>query len=94
MDKIKEIYDKLNITTISKDDYKKITKDRLDFGFDSIYFRFAEVCDELAAYQAYVNGTNPIKERRNMTGRKQHFYDALEQLVMAHKEVGENNEIN
>jgi hypothetical protein len=26
-------------------DYKQIEKDRLDFGFDSIYFRYAILCD-------------------------------------------------
>ena len=29
-------------------DYERISKDRLDFGFDSIYFRYAEVVEELS----------------------------------------------
>jgi hypothetical protein len=28
--------------------FNRIAKDRLDFGFDSIYFRYAEVVDELS----------------------------------------------
>ena len=65
----------------------QMAKDRLDFGFDSIYFRYAEVCDELAAYKSAYEHTNPIEERRNMSCRKMHFYEALEQLVHAHEEV-------
>ena len=83
---IKDLYDKLNVITISKDDYNKIVKDRVDFGFDSIYFRYAEVCDELAAFRAQYYRTDPIKEQNAMSGRKRHFYDALEQLLMAHTE--------
>ena len=82
--KIKDMYDKLNIITINRDDYNTIIKDRLDFGFDSIYFIYAELCDELAAYKAWINRTNPIDERNHMDGRKRHFYEALEQLVHAH----------
>ena len=74
----------VNIDLKNKDEFKRIAKDRLDFGFDSIYFRYAEVCDELAAYIARANGTSPIDERRRMSHRKQYFYMALEQLLHAH----------
>ena len=80
----KKIKDKLDVVTVSRDDFDALCKDRLDFGFDSIYFRYAEVCDELAAYIARVNGTSPIDERRRMSHRKQHFYMTLEQLLHAH----------
>lgn len=88
----KDMYDKMNVMVISKDDYEKITKDRIDFGFDSIYFRYAEVCDELAIYKAKVYGSDPTKERNYMNGRKQHFYEALEQLLMIHEKEDKNNE--
>lgn len=65
---------------------KTIAKDRIDFGFDSIYFRYAELCDELALYKSIVEHTDPITERKHMSGRKMHFYDALEQLLRAHEE--------
>lgn len=90
----KNICDKLNIMTISRDDYRKIVKDRIDFGFDSIYFRYAELCDELALYKAIVTGTNPIQEYKHMNFKKQHFYEALEQLLMAHEKEGEKNDTN
>ena len=90
----KDICDKLNIMTISRDDYRKIVKDRIDFGFDSIYFRYAELCDELALYKAIVSGTNPIQECKHMNFKKQHFYEALEQLLMAHEKEGEKNDTN
>ena len=82
----KTIKDRLDIITLHKDDYDMIMKDRLDFGFDSIYFRYAEVCDELAVYKSQLHNTDPIKERQYMNGRKMHFYDALEQLSHAHED--------
>lgn len=87
----KKIKDILNIVHIDSDTLNQIAKDRLDFGFDSIYFRYAEVCDELAMYKAMVEHTNPIDERRHMNGRKMHFYDTLEQLVHAHEEVANDS---
>ena len=41
-----------NKTTIDKDTLNIIIKDRLDFGFDSIYFRYAATRDELATLKA------------------------------------------
>ena len=93
-DKAQEIREKLNKVMIDKDIYNKVIKDRLDFGFDSIYFRYAEVCDELATYKAKVNHSDPIEERKNMNGRKMHFYEALEQLLMAHNEGEKQNDFN
>lgn len=83
-DYAKKMKEKLDIVTVSRDDFDALCKDRLDFGFDSIYFRFAEVCDELAVYKARVEHTDPIDEKRRMNSRKQHFYMTLEQLVHAH----------
>ena len=82
--KVKDMYDKLNTVRLSRDDYNMILTDRLDFGFDSIYFRYAEVCDELAVYKAKLNHTDPVQERKNMDGKKMHFYKTLEQLIHAH----------
>lgn len=83
-DYAKRMKDKLDVVTLNRDDFNTLCKDRLDFGFDSIYFRFAEVCDELAVYKARVEHTDPIDEKRRMNSRKQHFYMTLEQLVHAH----------
>ena len=82
----KRIKEKLDVTHVSKTELDTLLNDRLDFGFDSIYFRYAEVCDELAMYKAKYNNTNPIEERKQMNNRKMHFYEALEQLLRAHKE--------
>ena len=84
--KNKNVYDKLNVITINRDDYNMILKDRLDFGFDSIYFRYSEAIDELAAYMSKVDHIDPIEARRRLSHRKMHFYNALEQLVHAHEE--------
>lgn len=79
-----KLVEKLNKVYVDRDELNRVCKDRLDFGFDSIYFRFAEVCDELAVYKARVEHTDPIEEKRRMNSRKQHFYMTLEQLVHAH----------
>ena len=91
-DTAKQIKEILDVTVVNNDTLNQLITDRLDFGFDSIYFRYAEVCDELAMYKAMVEHTNPIDERRHMNGRKMHFYNTLEQLVHAHEEV--NNGFN
>ena len=84
----KRIKEKLGAAHVDiADALNQMAKDRLDFGFDSIYFRYAEVCDELAAYKSAYERTNPVEERRHMNGRKMHFYETLEQLVHAHEEV-------
>lgn len=83
--KIDEIRKKLDTVTVERTELDKVLKDRLDFGFDSIYFRYAEAVDELAAYISKVDGSDPVLERRRMWQRKQHFYEALEQLVRAHE---------
>lgn len=78
--------EKLDIIRINRDDFNTICKDRLDFGFDSIYFRYAELCDELAAYQARYEHIDPVQARKNLNFKKMHFYNALEQLTQAHKD--------
>ena len=83
--RIKEILERAEIV-VDRKELDKIIKDRLDFGFDSIYFRYAEVCDELAAYQSVVDHVPAHEARKRMNGRKMHFYQALEQLVQAHPE--------
>ena len=83
---IEKIKEKLNCVTLDKDDFDMIMKDRLDFGFDSIYFRYAEVCDELAFYKAKVECSDPVRVHKDISWRKMHFYEALEQLLRAHEE--------
>ena len=83
--RIKEKLERKEVV-VDRKELDKVIKDRLDFGFDSIYFRYAEVCDELAVYKVRANGSCPITERAHMNGRKMHFYQALEQLVQAHPE--------
>ena len=70
----------------------QIEKDRLDFGFDSIYFRYAELCDELAMYKVMYEHELPSNAKKAMNGRKMHFYNTLEQLLRAHE--GDSNGIN
>ena len=87
--RIKDILERAEVI-VDRKELDKIIKDRLDFGFDSIYFRYAEVCDELAAYMARADHIDPVDARLRMNGRKMHFYQALEQLVQAHPERKED----
>lgn len=83
--RIKEKLERKEVV-VDRKELDEVVKDRLDFGFDSIYFRYAEVCDELAAYQSVVDHVPAHEARKRMNGRKMHFYQALEQLVQAHPE--------
>ena len=83
--RIKEKLERKEVV-VDRKELDKVVKDRLDFGVDSIYFRYAEVCDELAAYQSVVDHVPAHEARKRMNGRKMHFYQALEQLVQAHPE--------
>ena len=87
--RIKEKLERKEVV-VDREELDKVVKDRLDFGFDSIYFRYAEVCDELAAYQSVVDHVPAHEARKRMNGRKMHFYQALEQLVQAHAEREED----
>lgn len=71
---------------VPKKDVDKILKDRLDFGFDSIYFRYAEVCDELTLYKVMYEHLTPHEAKMQANNKKMHFYNTLEQLVQAHQE--------
>lgn len=87
MDK-KRMFDKLNTITLNKDDYNTIMKDRLDFGFDSIYFRYAEAVMELS-FLKDIEARRSGKDFNRETwaqGKLMHFYNALEQLTHAHEE--------
>lgn len=66
---------------LSEEEYNQLMKDRLDFGFDSIYFRYSEAIDQLE-HCGEINHTQG-------QGKKMHFYMTLEQLVHAH-EVNDN----
>ena len=73
----------VNVTEL--DTFERVAKDRLDFGFDSIYFRYAELCDELAMYKVMYEHELPCNAKKAMNGRKMHFYNTLEQLLQCHK---------
>lgn len=79
-----KMVERLNKVYVDRDELNRVCKDRLDFGFDSIYFRYAEALDELAAYKAIVERTDPVQVRKQLSHRKMHFYNTLEQLLHAH----------
>lgn len=89
-----KMVERLNKVYVDRDELNRVCKDRLDFGFDSIYFRYAEALDELAAYKAMVERTDPIQVRKQLSHRKHHFYMTLEQLVHAHDQEEDKNDFN
>ena len=70
--------------TISKEEHQKLVTERLAFGFDSIYFRYAAVVDELAHYKTK-DPANMGKDFSSWANcQKMHFWHVLEQLTGAH----------
>ena len=86
-DNAKHVKEILNQTRINHDTYNQILKDRLDFGFDSIYFRYSEVIEELSYYkeQEARRCGEHFDRKQFCNTRKQHFYNCLEQLLRAHE---------
>ena len=75
-------------TWVDVKELDQIKKDRLDFGFDSIYFRYSELVEELSWHKE-------IEARRQnehfnrgawCTSKRMHFYECLEQFVHAHQD--------
>jgi hypothetical protein len=85
--KTQKLYDGLNVTIINKDELNKLIKDRLDFGFDSIYFRYAIAIDELAELKE--KKSSAFDRKRWANNQKMHFYQTLEQLLNAHDVIKE-----
>jgi len=87
-DTAKRIKDNLDKVIVSREELNQLAKDRLDFGFDSIYFRYSEAIEELSYYkeqEARRMGEH-FDRKRFCDSRKMHFYGCLEQLLQAHKQ--------
>ncbi len=84
----KQIKEKLDKVVVNRDELSRIAKDRLDFGFDSIYFRYSEAIEELSwlkLAEARREGSH-FDRKTFCDTRKMHFYSCLEQLLQAHVE--------
>ena len=91
-DTAKKIKDTLDRVVVDREELNRALKDRLDFGFDSIYFRYSEAIEELSYYkemEARRSGEH-FDRKRFCDSRKMHFYGCLEQLLRAHEEDGKN----
>ena len=93
-DYARNIKDKLDVVTLRKEDFNELAKDRIDFGFDSIYFRYSEAIEELSHLkeQEARRAGEHFDRKRFCDARKMHFYQCLEQLLRAHE--GDNNGTN
>lgn len=91
-DTAKKIKDTLDRVVVDREELNRALKDRLDFGFDSIYFRYSEAIEELSYYKEKEAHRECMHfdRKRWVDGRKMHFYNCLEQLLRAHEEDGKN----
>ena len=73
-------------TWIDVKDLEQLTKDRLDFGFDSIYFRYSEIVEELSWHKELqaIHKKENFNRKAWCDSKRMHFYHCLEQLVNAH----------
>lgn len=76
------------VTLINQQQLNKLLLQRINFAFDSLYFRYAMAIDELAKYKEEENRRNG--SCRNVKtwadGQKMHFYKVLEEILEAHSE--------
>ena len=82
-----KIKQKLDTVYLTREDFNMICKDRMDFGFDSIYFRYAEAIIELSFFkdmEAKKTGRD-FDRKVWVEGKLMHFYNCLEQLTHAHE---------
>lgn len=88
-EKQKRIKEKLALVNMTNEDYKTLVKDRIDFGFDSIYFRYSEAIEELSWFkekEAHQKGNHSFDRKHWCDSKRMHFYQCLEQLLHAHEE--------
>lgn len=85
MEKLK---DKLDVTVINKDQLNKLLLERINFAFDSLYFRYAMAIKELAEYKE----KDALREGKHFSRKSwennqcMHFYNVLEEILEAHAE--------
>ena len=92
----KKIKDTLDKVVVDREELDRALKDRLDFGFDSIYFRYSEAIEELSYYkemEARRSGEH-FDRKRFCDNRKMHFYGCLEQLLRAHEPRRKKDDFN
>ena len=86
IDTMKQLKTASNVVAVEKNELEILLKDRLDFGFDSIYFRYSEVIEELSWYKEIEarRGNRDFNREAWCDSKRMHFYGCLEQLVHAH----------
>lgn len=83
-----KMIERLNKVYVDRDELNRVCKDRLDFGFDSIYFRYSEAIEELSWFkeqEAHRNGNHNFNRKNWRDTKRMHFYGCLEQLLHAHE---------
>lgn len=83
---------KNKIMLIERQELDKLLSQRINFAFDSLYFRYAMIVDELARYKEEENRRNNsgVNVKIWANNQKMHFYKVLEEILEAHPK--ENNQ--
>lgn len=83
-----ELKNKLDVIVINRDQLNKILLERINFAFDSLYFRYAMAIKELGEYKE----REALKEGRHFSrktwedGQYMLFYNVLKEILEAHAE--------
>ena len=84
---IKKILEKLNVTTVNNDIWNRILSERLNYAFDSLYFRFALAIKELGEYkqkEAVANNEKFLRKKWE-SAQMMNFHQTLEKLSENYK---------
>lgn len=84
--------DLINNIYLDRESYNRLVQDRNDFAFDSIYFRYAIIRDELARLKAKCESHDWDTEHARAEADKRHFYNCLEQWTCAHEHTKEEGD--
>lgn len=82
-----DIKGKLNVTTVNNDIWNKILIERLNYAFDSLYFRFALAIKELGEYkqkEAVANNEKFLRKKWE-SAQMMNFHQTLEELSENYK---------
>ena len=86
-DNKEKILEKLNVTTVNNDIWNRILSERLNYAFDSLYFRFALAIKELGEYkqkEAVANNEKFLRKKWE-SAQMMNFHQTLEKLSENYK---------
>lgn len=82
-----DIKEKLNVTTVNNDIWNRILSERLNYAFDSLYFKFALAIKELGEYKQReaVANNEEFHRKKWVSVQLMNFHQTLEELSEGYK---------